>query len=128
MKKSEMFPVKYFKAADFPDEPMQLEIECVRIEDFEARDGGKPSKKPVVYFKRQKSGLVVGPTAWDALVAATGQDDSANWPGHIVELRKGEALFGGKVVDSTKVDKPNGSQPAQKKVARKPDFDDGTGL
>jgi hypothetical protein len=123
-----MFPTKYFKAAEFGDEPMQLEIECVRTEDFEGRDGGKPSKKPVVYFKRQKSGLVVGPTAWDAIADATGEDDSANWPGHIVELHKGETMFRGEVVDSIKIRKPNGSRPAQKKTARKPDFDDGTGL
>jgi hypothetical protein len=32
-------------------------------------------------FRRQKSGLVIGPTLWDEFIKLTGEEDSDNRPG-----------------------------------------------
>jgi hypothetical protein len=91
MKKSDAFNSKYFKAADFPNEPMTLEIETVRFEDFE-RDGKPVQQKPVVYFVGEKRGLVIGPTQWDQIVDLTGEEDTDGWPGHRLELFRDRTL------------------------------------
>ena len=83
MRKSDACPTKYFRAADLPaDWELTAEIEMARIETFEGdRDKGD-AEKLVVYFRKQKSGLVCGPTIWDQLIEATNEEDSDDWPGH----------------------------------------------
>jgi hypothetical protein len=93
MKKSDAFPTnsKYFKANEFPDEPMALQVEIVRFEDFE-HDGKPAQQKPVVYFIGQRCGLVIGLTQWDQIAEATGEDDTDNWKGRHLELFKATTI------------------------------------
>ena len=64
MRKSDACPSKYFRAADVSaDWTLTAEIEMARLEQFQGGRGD--GEKLVVYFKRQKSGLVVGPVLWD---------------------------------------------------------------
>jgi hypothetical protein len=117
VKKSEAFPTKYFKAVDF-NGPLQLEIETVRFEPFERN--GKSEEKAVIYFNKHRSGLVIGPTVWDEVVAATGQEDTTDWKGHRVELYKSETLFQGRTVPCIRIRKPDAPPSTKKKPAPKP--------
>jgi len=127
-RKRDVYPTKYFVAADFPDMPMVLEIEVARLEKF--KDNGKEVGKLVVYFRGQHSGLVIGPTVWDQIadvVAADGvskfdSDDYTKWPKHWVELYRDKTPFGRDIVDCIRVRKPGAmSIPKKKKKATKPD-------
>jgi hypothetical protein len=133
-RKRDIYPTRYFVANDFPEKPMVLEIETARTEKFE--NDGKSTEKLVVYFRGQKSGLVVGPTVWDQIAevaAADGvskfdSDDYTKWKGHWVELYRDQTRFGGKMVACIRVRKP-GALPkkASKKLPpknEKPDYND----
>src|SRR6516165_3007167 len=119
-RKRDVYPTKYFVAADFPQTPMVLQIEIARLEKFENDD--KEVEKLVVYFVGQKSGLIVGPTVWDQIadvMAADGvskfdSDDYTKWKGHWLELYRDKTQFGGKMVDCIRVRKP-GAIPLKKK-------------
>jgi hypothetical protein len=133
-RKRDVYPTKYFIASNFPEKPMVLEIEIARLEKFE--NDGKSVEKLVVYFRGQKSGLVVGPTVWDQIaevVEADGvskfdSDDYAFWPGHRVELYHDKTPFGGKMVDCIRVRRPGTPPPKTSKKppprSGKPDFND----
>jgi hypothetical protein len=118
MRKSDAYPSKYFKAADFGDDwSLVVEIEMARMEEFSGDRGGRDAKKLVVYFRRQKSGLVVGPTVWDQFISATGEEDSDEWKGHRVELYRDYTAFAGKSVPCIRVRKPTESKKSAKKPA-----------
>jgi hypothetical protein len=88
MRKSDVIKSKYFRAADMPsDWVLQAEIELARVEKFEGGKGKSgEAEKLVVYFLKQKSGLVCGPVLWDEMIAATGEEDTDLWPGTVIEL------------------------------------------
>ena len=124
-RKRDVYPTKYFVAADFPQTPMVLQIEIARLEKFENDD--KEVEKLVVYFRGQKSGLIVGPTVWDQIadvVAADGvskfdSDDYTKWKDHWLELHRDKTPFGRKgLVDCIRVRKP-GAIPKKLKEAAK---------
>jgi hypothetical protein len=118
MKKQDAYPSKYFKAADFKDDwTLTVEIELARLEEIGS--DGKKNEKLVCYFRRQKPGLVVGPTVFDQIADATGEGDSDDWKGHHVELYRDWTNFQGKSVPCIRVRKPN-EPPAKKKPAKKP--------
>jgi hypothetical protein len=114
-RKIDVMPPKYFRADGFPDEPMTLKIELARMEELNSDKG--TVKKLVTYFERQRSGLVVGSVVWDQLVAATGEDDSDNWKGKVVELYRTTCQLGAKTVPCIRVRKHNALKPTPKKVA-----------
>jgi hypothetical protein len=116
MRKNEACPSKFFKAKNYPDDwTLTVEIEMARMESFE--NGKSSRERLVVYFRRQKSGLVVGPTVWDQIVKATGEEDSDDWKGHRVELYRDWTSFQGENVECIRVRAPE-SPP--KKAAKKP--------
>jgi len=120
--KSDALPTKYFKASNFADDwSLKVEIELCRIEKFE--NGGSSSEKPVVYFRKQRSGLVIGSTVWDQLADATGEEDSSDWPGHIVELFRSTTTYAGKTVPAIRVRKPGATPKKKAKTAAPPPED-----
>jgi hypothetical protein len=121
MRKSDAMPSKYFRAKDLPDGwTLQAEVELARLEKFEGEGRGKEStEKMVVYFRRQKSALVVGSVIWDQIVASTGgEEDSDLWKGHVVELFKTTCQFGRETVDCIRVREAS-KKAAPKKAALK---------
>ena len=135
-RKRDIYPKKRFTAADFPETPMVLQMEMARREEFK-KDNGEPVEKLVLYFKGEKSGLVVIPTVWDQIadiVAADGvskfdSDDYTKWKGHWLELYRDKTQFGGKMVDCIRVRKPGAIPLKKKKKTTKsdpefPDIDD----
>jgi len=95
MRKTDLHPSKYFKAADF-EGPLTLTIEMARPEKFE--NGRDEEKKLVVYFKKTKSGLVIGPIVWGMIADIVGTDETEKWPGHRLKLVRETTMFGGKRV------------------------------
>jgi hypothetical protein len=124
MRKHDVMPPRYYRTAGFPDEPLVQEIELARMEDFDG-DNGK-TRKLVVYFKKQRSGLVVGSVVFDQLVSATGEDDTDAWPGHVVEIFKTTCQFGAKTVDCLRIRRPTGAakKSAPKRVAANADTEE----
>jgi hypothetical protein len=132
-RKRDVYPTKYFTATDFPETPLVLQIETARLEKFE--NDGKEVEKLVVYFRGQKSGLIVGPTVWDQIadvvaddgVSKFDSDDYTKWKDHWVELFRDKTPFGKKIVDCIRVRKPNAIPKKSKKSppkSGKPDFND----
>jgi hypothetical protein len=115
---------RYFKASEFSDQPMVLQIETARLEPFE--QNGKTVEKVVVYFRGQKSGLVIGPTVWDQIAdvaVAAGidkfdSDDISKWPNLWTELFKDRTPFQGRMTDCIRVRKPATLPPKAKKKPR----------
>jgi hypothetical protein len=135
-RKSEVYPTKYFRAADLPDgwSPV-VQVETCREEPFPGKRDGETVDKLVVYFRGQKSGLVVGPVVWDQIAAVMensgvdkfNADDYAFWPGHWIELHRDRTQFGGKMVPCIRVREPNAATPkpkAKAKAKKKPDLSD----
>src|SRR6516165_7467449 len=119
MRKRDAYPSTYFKAADFPDTPMVLEIETSRLEKFDKN--GRETEKLVVYFVGQKSGLVVGSVVWDQIAEVTGSDDTKDWPHHHVELYRTKTPFGRDMVDCIRVRAPATAAKPKPKSKKKPD-------
>jgi hypothetical protein len=127
MRKSEAYPSKYFRAKDYPDDwTLTVEIEMARMESFE--NGKSNRERLVVYFRKQKSGLVVGPIIWDQFIEATGEEDSDDWKGHRVELFRDWTNFQGKNVECIRVRKAGEPPPKKSKKSApkddKPPFND----
>ena len=119
MRKRDAYPSTYFKAADFPDTPMVLEIETSRLEKFDKN--GRETEKLVVYFVGLKSGLVVGSVVWDQIAEVTGSDDTKDWPHHHVELYRTKTPFGRDMVDCIRVRAPGTAAKPKPKSKKKPD-------
>jgi hypothetical protein len=117
MKKGDAYPPRFFSAATFGDKPRVLTIECVRQEKFE--NDGKTTEKPVIYFKGERSGFVLGPTKWDQVADFLG-DESDRWPNNKAELFPDTTFFAGRKVPTISVRKP-GTKP---KMKSKKDGDD----
>jgi hypothetical protein len=121
MRKSEACPSKYFRAKDCPEDwVLNAEIELARMEKFEGGRGKDGGEKMVCYFRRQKSGLVIGPVLWDALIELTGEEDSDNWPGHRVQLYRDVTQFGRETVPCIRVraaPESSAKKPVKKPVA-----------
>jgi hypothetical protein len=120
MKKSDLHPSKYFKAADF-EGPLTLTIEMARPEKFE--NGRDEEEKLVVYFKKTKSGLVIGPIVWGMIADIVGTDETEKWPGHRLKLVRETTMFGGKRVPCIRPYAPDDT-PAKKAPKKPPPTDD----
>jgi hypothetical protein len=125
-KKHDVYPTKYFRAADLPDGwSLVAQVEMCRREEFDGKHDGEKIDKLVCYFHGHKSGLVVGPVVWDQIaevMAANGvdklnADDYEYWPNHWLELHRDRTPFGGKLVPCIRVRVPS-AIPASKAKAR----------
>jgi hypothetical protein len=131
-RKSDVYPSKYFRASDYPDDWTQIvQVELVRLEEF--HDNGKKTERPVAYFKGVKSGLVITPTKWDAIAAVVGDDDFVTWKGHVFQLYRDWTHMGGKRVPTIMVRAAPESGVKAKKVKSKksddnPDINDEIGF
>jgi hypothetical protein len=120
MRKSDAYPPKWISAATFGDKPRVFTIECVRREKFE--NDGKAVEKPVMYFKGERSGYVLGPTKWDQVAEALGEEDSDLWPNRLLELYPDTTFFAGKKVPTVSARKAG--VRAKKAKTKKPSESD----
>lgn len=85
MTRDQVFPSKFLKAADLGGKSLVLTIKSVSREPLKTHDG-KEQEKTVLHFVETFKVLTLNLTNWDAVAAATGEDDDANWPGHKIEV------------------------------------------
>lgn len=86
MKISDLFPSKYMKGDDLGGKAWSFKIKEVRMEEMHDKQANKKAKKPVVYFHGPRKGLILNRTIAEQIAKATGQDDTDNWPGHLVTI------------------------------------------
>jgi hypothetical protein len=101
-KRHEVFPSKYLKASDLNGKPITVVIEAAPLEALKTLDG-KEQTKTVLSFKGAKKSLPLNATNWDAVAAATGEDDTDRWPGHAIELFPTTTPMQGKTVDCIRI-------------------------
>jgi hypothetical protein len=116
-RKQDVIQSKHYRATDYPDGwALTAEVEMSRLEKFQ--NGHDETEKLVVYFKKQKPGLVVGSVVWDQFAEVTGTDEANDWKGHRVELYRDRTEFKGKLVPCIRVRKPG--TPPKKSSKRLP--------
>jgi hypothetical protein len=102
MRVGELYPSKYFKAADIPPgREMRLTIREIVQEEM----GDDEEEKPVVYFLNERRGLVLNRTNADAIAEVYGEETD-DWEGKPVILFPATTRFGTKRVDCLRVKIP----------------------
>ena len=96
MKIENMFPSKYLRAADLPRSGMSLTIDAIEREQIGGDD------KYVLYFLEDKRGLPLNKT--NAMTIAEGYgNDTEEWSGRVIHLRKEKVQFQSSRVDAIRV-------------------------
>src|SRR5262249_33674811 len=105
MRKSEVFPSRFFKAADLKNGRLTVKISEVVMESI--MDG--EDDQPVVYFEGQAKGLVLNVTNWNMLEELSGSDESDDWTGLTIALYVTNVDFQGRRVPAIRIaPKPSG--------------------
>lgn len=79
MKLHEMFPSRYLKQADFPED-MIVTIDKLCMENVAPQDKAE-EVKPVLYFRELVRGLVLNRGNGETLSGIFGSDDDGDWVG-----------------------------------------------
>jgi hypothetical protein len=106
MKRDDVFPSKYLKAADLKGKPHIVTIESALYETLKGLDGNE-NKKIVLYFKNTEKTLPLNATNFDGVCDATGCPDTEDWPGQRIELYPTRTTMGGKAVDCIRIRRPS---------------------
>lgn len=93
------FPSKFIKAAEVPEDGLALTIDRVEVEDVD----GKGGRKPVVYFRKAKKGLVLNVTNSKKIQSIVGTAETDEWAGHAVTLYQSETEYAGETVPCIRV-------------------------
>jgi hypothetical protein len=115
MKRDDLFPSKYFRAADLGGKPLDVVIKSAAVEEFKNMQGNKEDKL-VLGFIGQKKSLVMNRTNYDSVAELHGEETDG-WAGKRVQLYPTTTRIGGKPTDcvrvrATSVDAFNDSIPA----------------
>jgi hypothetical protein len=116
VKRSDVFPSRFLKAADLGGKPRDVEIK--RAPQEELGSGDDKEIKTVLYFSDGTKPLPLNMTNWDAVAGIAG-DDTDNWPGHRIELYPDKTTMKGSVVDCIRIRAPR-QEMRQKPTARPP--------
>lgn len=105
-----LFPSKYLKAADLPeDEAVSFKIAKIKLEEI----GKDKDTKPVIYFEGEEKGLVANKTNCRIIASIIGSDEIDDWIGQTIRLYRTEVEFQGDSVEAIRVKrKPGSSKPA----------------
>jgi|SRR5215831_6466491 len=106
MKRHDLFPSRYLKAADLKGRAHIVQIKAASVEALKSQRGEE--QKCVLRFERVKKGLVLNLTNYDAIAAIAG-DETNNWPGTKIELYPTVTEMGGKVTDCIRIRPPSQS-------------------
>ncbi len=104
MKKNDVFPSKYLKAADLNGKPVTVTIERASYEALKTPDG-KENSKTVLYFVGAKKALPLNLTNWDSVAEVCGEDTD-DWHGCKIELYPDTTAMAGRTVDCIRVRAP----------------------
>jgi hypothetical protein len=115
--KSERFPKRFLSAPDLKGKPVTLVIAREYTEELQGSDGTKKMKS-ILSFERTGKELVLNQTNFDAICDATGEYDSANWPGKKIVFFPTTTQLGGKTTPCIRVRRPD--QRAMELAAESP--------
>jgi len=107
MNRDELFPSKYFKAADLGGKPLTVTIKSAAVEALNNPNGGGQQDKLLLSFVNQPKRLVCNVTNFNSIADLHG-DETDNWPGKRIELYATKASMGGKSFDAVRVRAPVG--------------------
>jgi len=110
MKREDLFPSKYLKAADLKGKPHVVEIEQAPIETLKSPEG-KEQRKVVLRFKGAKKTLPLNLTNYDSVAGIIGDDETNNWPGTRIELYPDKTIMAGKLTDCIRIRRPQDALP-----------------
>jgi hypothetical protein len=110
MKRDDIFPSKYLKAADLKGRPHVVQIKHAPIETLK-NPKGEEQRKVVLQFNGVKKSLPLNLTNYDSVADIVGDDETNNWPGARIELYPGTTMLGGKTVDCIRIRKPREEPP-----------------
>jgi hypothetical protein len=99
MKKEDIFPSRYIKAADIGNREVKVTISETRMEEL----GEEREQKLVVYFKGNDKGLVCNVTNFDRLALICKSNDTDDWPGQTIVLHTELVTFRGQTSPSLRV-------------------------
>src|SRR5262249_38184750 len=102
--KSEVFLSKWLKPVDLKGQPVVLKIERAVLEGV--KFNGKEETKLVLHFASTGKALTINSTNFDSLVEITGQSDSDNWAGHLIEVFPSTVEVRGETYDCIRVRAP----------------------
>jgi len=111
MRRDEVFPSPYLKAADLQGKACVVTIESAPYQTLKGLDGNE-TKKIVLRFRNAEKTLPLNVTNFDAVCDATGCPDTRDWPGQRIELYPTRITMGGKTVDCIRIRRPSDSRPA----------------
>jgi hypothetical protein len=123
MRRDDVFPSRYLKAADLNGRARVLEIAEAPLQAFKNANGEEKSKT-VLYFVNEKKCLPLNMVNWDAVASICG-DDTKNWPTGKVEVFPSTTSLGGKtgiacIRIRPPTAKPRSNKPALRTVAAEP--------
>src|SRR5262252_503285 len=107
MKTSEAFPSNYLKAADIGNRQITVTIDDIQQEELQSPDG-KKQRKPVLYFRRIKKGLVLNVTNARTIEHVYG-DEMDDWIGKELVLFAREVEARGETMLAIRVRIPSAS-------------------
>ena len=104
MKRDEVFPSKYLKAADLKGKPMVVTIETADLEQLKNQNGEEQAKTVLTFVGSAKS-LPLNMVNWDSVADICGADTD-DWPGKKVELFPAKTQLGSKIVPCIRIRPP----------------------
>jgi len=116
MKRDEVFPSKYLKAADLGGKPAVVTIKSADFETLKTPDG-RENAKIVLRFTGKTKALPLNMVNWDACAEILGAD-SDEWIGGKIEVFPARTEMAGKSVDCIRVRRPSGALPLKKPTAK----------
>jgi hypothetical protein len=127
MKKSDLWPKRFIKAEDLQGRSVNVTIERAVPEVL--NNGKAEETKLIIHFQKTKKALVCNMTNFDAIVDATGIDDSDKWAGHKIQLYPTTTAMSGKLTPCIRVRRPdqsssNVTQPPPAESVPEPDEHD----
>src|SRR5262245_16991916 len=106
MKRHDLFPSRYLKAADLKGRAHTIQIKSASVETLKSQRGEE--QKCVLRFERVKKGLVLNLTNYDAIAAIAGEETN-DWPGTKIEIYPTTTEMGGKTTDCIRIRPPSQS-------------------
>ncbi len=105
--KNQIFPKPHIVALDLQGKQFAVTIDHFGFQEVNDPKGGdKKTKAPVLWFKDAKKYLILNSTNWDAVVDATGKENSDEWGGHKIVLFPTTKVAFGKTWNVIRVAKP----------------------
>ena len=104
MKRDDIFPSKYLKAADLAGKPVVVTITSADLEHLK-NGSGEEQAKTVLSFAGGKKTLPLNMTNWDSVADICG-DDTADWVGKRIELYPTTTTLKGEVKPCIRIRPP----------------------